>query len=81
MARGQFDSEEFIQRTPGYEYMTDEQIIQAQDAIDQAMHSVHTGMGRDWYKDNPDLDYYFEITGLDQDSPIFWEMFREWYGG
>lgn len=74
------DAYEFIDNTGASVFFTESEKMEAADLLQPVLDSVRPEMGADWYHDNADLDAFFEYTGLSEDSPMFWEAFREWYG-
>lgn len=74
------DSYEFVEAIPGSEFMTEAEKMEAADLLQPGLDVVGPGAGREWYENNPDLQDFFDYMGLSDDSPIFWEAFRDWYG-
>ena len=60
--------------------MTEGEKLEAADLLQPGLDMVGPGAGRDWYEHNQDLQDFFDYMGLSEDSPLFWEAFREWYG-
>lgn len=60
--------------------MTEGEKLEAADLLQPGLDIVGPGAGGDWYERNQDLRDFFDYMGLSEDSPVFWEAFREWYG-
>jgi hypothetical protein len=76
------DAYELISRSEiGLLFITEEEKLEAADLLQPMLDNIHSGMGRTWYENNPDFDAFSEYTGLTANDSMFWEMFREWYGG
>ncbi len=74
------DAYEFVLGIPGSEFLNSEEIMHAADLAGAGLDSIHPGMGGHWWENGSDFDEFMDYMGLDYDSPIFWEAFREWYG-
>lgn len=59
--------------------MTEAEKLEAADFLQLGLDQVGPGSGREWVN-NPDMQDFFDYMGLDENSPLFWETFREWYG-
>ena len=73
------DAYGFMDRLPGSEFMTDAEKEEAAELLQPSLESIHTGMGKDWAEHDSDIQEFFDYMGLSDDSPLFWEAFREWY--
>lgn len=74
------DAYEFIEGMDVSAFWTEEEKLEASDRLQLVLDTIGPGSGRYWYLNNDDFDSFMEYTGLDYDSPLFWEGFREWYG-
>lgn len=77
---GRQDAYEFVEEIPGSEFMTEAEKMEAADLLQPSLDMIGPGLGRDWYENDPDLHDFFDYMGLSEDSSIFWETFRDWYG-
>jgi len=61
--------------------MTDAEKMEAADLLQPGLDLLGPGSGSNWYENNQDLRDFFDYMGLDENSTVFWEAFRDWYGG
>lgn len=71
------DAYEFVDRMPGMEFMTEAEKMEAADLLQPGLDIVGPGHKP---QDIEDFRDFFDYMGLSEDSPLFWEAFREWYG-